>query len=190
MANNTIRASEISEILLDELKGIDSSLKYEEIGKVLTVSDGVAHIFGLINAEAGELLEFDSGVKAVVMNLEADNVGAVLLGPTDLVKEGMRVRRLGRIAGIPAGEGLIGRVVDPIGTPLDGLGAIKGETVRMPLERKAPGVIFREPVTQPLQTGLKAIDAMIPIGRGQRELIIGDRQTGKTAIAIDTTVSM
>ena len=189
MANNTIKASEISEILLDELKGIDSSLKYEEIGKVLTVSDGVAHIFGLINAEAGELLEFDSGVKAVVMNLEADNVGAVLLGPTDLVKEGMRVRRLGRIAGIPAGEGLIGRVVDPIGTPLDGLGAIKGETVRMPLERKAPGVIFREPVTQPLQTGLKAIDAMIPIGRGQRELIIGDRQTGKTAIAIDTIIN-
>ena len=189
MANNTIKASEISEILLDELKGIDSSLKYEEIGKVLTVSDGVAHIFGLINAEAGELLEFDSGVKAVVMNLEADNVGAVLLGPTDLVKEGMRVRRLGRIAGIPVGEGLIGRVVDPIGTPLDGLGAIKGETVRMPLERKAPGVIFREPVTQPLQTGLKAIDAMIPIGRGQRELIIGDRQTGKTAIAIDTIIN-
>ncbi len=189
MAQNSIKPSEISEILLDELKGIDSSLKYEEVGKVLTVSDGVARIFGLINVEAGELLEFDSGVKAVAMNLEVDNVGAVLLGPTDLVKEGMRVRRLGRIAGIPVGEGLVGRVVDPIGTPLDGMGDIKGETVRMPLERKAPGVIFREPVTEPLQTGLKAVDAMIPIGRGQRELIIGDRQTGKTAIAIDTIIN-
>jgi len=189
MAQNTIKASEISALLLDELRGVDNSLKYEEVGYVLTVSDGVARIYGLINAEAGELLEFDSGVKAVVMNLEADNVGAVLLGPTDMVKEGMRVRRLGRIAGVPAGEGLVGRVIDPIGTPLDGLGKIEGETVRMPLERKAPGVIFREPVTQPLQTGLKAIDAMIPIGRGQRELIIGDRQTGKTAIAIDTIIN-
>ena len=189
MAQNNIKPSEISEILLDELKGIDSSLKYEEVGKVLTVSDGVARIFGLINVEAGELLEFDSGVKAVAMNLEVDNVGAVLLGPTDLVREGMRVRRLGRIAGIPVGEGLVGRVVDPIGTPLDGMGEIKGDTVRMPLERKAPGVIFREPVTEPLQTGLKAVDAMIPIGRGQRELIIGDRQTGKTAIAIDTIIN-
>lgn len=189
MAQNNIKPSEISEILLDELKGIDSSLKYEEVGKVLMVSDGVARIFGLINVEAGELLEFDSGVKAVAMNLEVDNVGAVLLGPTDLVREGMRVRRLGRIAGIPVGEGLVGRVVDPIGTPLDGMGEVKGDTVRMPLERKAPGVIFREPVTEPLQTGLKAVDAMIPIGRGQRELIIGDRQTGKTAIAIDTIIN-
>ena len=189
MSQNNIKPSEISEILLDELKGIDSSLKYEEVGKVLTVSDGVARIFGLVNVEAGELLEFDSGVKAVAMNLEVDNVGAVLLGPTDLVREGMRVRRLGRIAGIPVGEGLVGRVVDPIGTPLDGMGEIKGDTVRMPLERKAPGVIFREPVTEPLQTGLKAVDAMIPIGRGQRELIIGDRQTGKTAIAIDTIIN-
>lgn len=189
MSQNQIKASEISEILLNELRGIDSSLKYQEVGSVLMVSDGVARIFGLVNAEAGELLEFDSGVKGVVMNLEADNVGAVLLGPTDRVKEGMKVRRLGRIAGIPVGEGLIGRVVDPIGTPLDGMGPIKGESVRMPLERKAPGVIFREPVTTPLQTGLKAIDAMIPIGRGQRELIIGDRQTGKTAIAIDTIIN-
>lgn len=189
MPQNNIRPSEISEILLDELRGIDSSLKYEEVGKVLTVSDGVARVFGLKNAEAGELLEFDSGVKAVAMNLEEDNVGAVLLGPTDLVKEGMRVRRLGRIAAIPVGEALVGRVVNPIGTPLDGLGEINGETVRMPLERKAPGVIFREPVTEPLQTGLKAVDAMIPIGRGQRELIIGDRQTGKTAIAIDTIIN-
>ena len=189
MAQNTIKASEISDILLEQLRGVDMSVKYEEVGSVLTVSDGVARIHGLGNAEAGELLEFDSGVKAVVMNLEEDNVGAVLLGPTDLVKEDMGVRRLGRIAGIEVGEGLVGRVVDPIGTPLDGMGPVKGETVRMPLERKAPGVIFREPVHEPLQTGLKAIDAMIPIGRGQRELIIGDRQTGKTAIAIDTIIN-
>jgi len=189
MAQNNIKASEISNLLLDHLRGIDLSLKYEEVGSVLTVSDGVARIYGLKNAEAGELLEFDSGVKAVVMNLEEDNVGAVLLGPTNLVKEDQKVRRLGRIAGVPVGEGLVGRVIDPIGTPLDGMGPIEGETVRMPLERKAPGVIFREPVTEPLQTGLKAIDAMIPIGRGQRELIIGDRQTGKTAIAIDTIIN-
>ncbi len=189
MAQNSIKASEISDILLEQLKGIDTSLKYEEVGNVLTVSDGVARIYGLSSAEAGELLEFDSGVKAVVMNLEEDNVGAVLLGPTDLVKEDMGVRRLGRIAGIDVGEGLVGRVVDPIGTPLDGRGPVQGETVRMPLERKAPGVIFREPVHEPLQTGLKAIDSMIPIGRGQRELIIGDRQTGKTAIAIDTIIN-
>ena len=189
MSQNTIKASEISEILLNELKGIDNSIQYEEVGTVLTVSDGVARIYGLLNAEAGELLEFESGVKAVVMNIEEDNVGAVLLGQTDLVKEGMSVHRMGRIAGIPVGDGLIGRVVDPIGTPLDGRGEIKGETTRMPLERKAPGVIFREPVTEPLQTGIKAIDSMIPIGRGQRELIIGDRQTGKTAIAIDTIIN-
>ena len=189
MAQNSIKASEISDILLEQLKGIDTSLKYEEVGNVLTVSDGVARIYGLSSAEAGELLELDSGVKAVVMNLEEDNVGAVLLGPTDLVKEDMGVRRLGRIAGIDVGEGLVGRVVDPIGTPLDGRGPVQGETVRMPLERKAPGVIFREPVHEPLQTGLKAIDSMIPIGRGQRELIIGDRQTGKTAIAIDTIIN-
>ena len=189
MAQNSIKASEISDILLEQLKGVDTSLKYEEVGSVLTVSDGVARIYGLQKAEAGELLEFDCGVKAVVMNLEEDNVGAVLLGPTDPVKENMRVRRLGRIAGIDVGEGLVGRVVDPIGTPLDGLGPVQGETLRMPLERKAPGVIFREPVHEPLQTGLKAIDSMIPIGRGQRELIIGDRQTGKTAIAIDTIIN-
>ena len=186
---NTIKASEISDILLEQLRGVDVSARYEEVGTVLTVSDGVARIYGLMSAEAGELLEFESGVKAVVMNLEEDNVGAVLLGPTNQVKEGMKVRRLKTIAGIPVGEGLVGRVVDPIGTPLDGLGAIEGETVNMPLERKAPGVIFREPVHEPLQTGLKAIDAMIPIGRGQRELIIGDRQTGKTALAIDTIIN-
>ena len=189
MAQNSIKPSEISEILLEQLKGVDTSLHYEEVGKVLQVSDGVARIYGLVNAEAGELLEFESGVKAVVMNLEEDNVGAVLLGPTDHVKEGMSVRRTLTIAGIGVGEQMLGRVVDPIGTPLDGMGEIGGELVRMPLERKAPGVIFREPVTQPLQTGLKAIDAMIPIGRGQRELIIGDRQTGKTAIAIDTIIN-
>ena len=189
MAQNSIKASEISDILLEQLRGVDTSLKYEEVGNVLTVSDGVARIYGLQKAEAGELLEFECGVKAVVMNLEEDNVGAVLLGPTDQVGEDMRVRRLGRIAGIDVGEGLVGRVVDPIGTPLDGLGPVQGETVRMPLERKAPGVIFREPVHEPLQTGLKAIDSMIPIGRGQRELIIGDRQTGKTAIAIDTIIN-
>ncbi|MCQ2176841.1 MAG: F0F1 ATP synthase subunit alpha [Bacteroidales bacterium] len=189
MSQNTIKPSEVSEILLEQLKGVDTSLKYEETGKVLQVSDGVARIYGLVSAESGELLEFDSGVKAVVMNLEEDNVGAVLLGPTDMVKEGMGVRRTGTIASIPVGEKLLGRVVNPIGTPLDGLGDVEGELVRMPLERKAPGVIFREPVTQPLQTGLKAIDAMIPIGRGQRELIIGDRQTGKTAIAIDTIIN-
>lgn len=189
MVNNTIKASEISEILAQQLKGIDTSLQFEEVGHVLQVSDGVARIYGLSNAEAGELLEFASGVKAVAMNLEEDNVGAVLLGPTDQVKEGMKVHRLGRIAGVPVGEGLVGRVIDPVGTPLDGQGEISGELLTMPLERKAPGVIFREPVTQPLQTGLKAIDAMIPIGRGQRELIIGDRQTGKTAIAIDTIIN-
>ena len=189
MAQNTIKASEISDILLQQLKGIDTTAGFEETGTVLTVSDGVARIYGLVNAEAGELLEFDSGVKAVAMNLEEDNVGAVLLGPTDRVFESMKVRRLGRIASIPVGEGLLGRVVDPIGNPLDGLGEIKGETLDMPLERKAPGVIYREPVHEPLQTGLKSIDAMIPIGRGQRELIIGDRQTGKTALAIDTIIN-
>ena len=184
-----IKASEISDILLGQLKEIDTSVGFEEIGRVLQVSDGVARIYGLSNAEAGELLEFDSGVRAVVMNLEEDNVGAVLLGPTDQVKEGMKVRRLSMIASVPVCEEMVGRVVNPLGEPLDGRGPIKGDTVAMPLERKAPGVIYRQPVNEPLQTGLKAIDAMIPIGRGQRELIIGDRQTGKTAIAIDTILA-
>ncbi|MBR5175239.1 MAG: F0F1 ATP synthase subunit alpha [Bacteroidales bacterium] len=187
--NNNIRPSEISQVLLQQLKDIDASLRFEEIGKVLQVSDGVARMYGLTNAEAGELLEFESGVMGVVMNLEQDNVGAVLLGPTDEVKEGMTVRRTGRIASINVGEAMLGRVVDPLGTPLDGLGNIEGELTEMPLERKAPGVIYRQPVTEPLQTGLKAIDAMIPIGRGQRELIIGDRQTGKTSLAIDTIIN-
>ena len=176
-------------MLLQQLKDIDTSLHFEEIGKVLQVSDGVARMYGLTNAEAGELLEFESGVMGVVMNLEQDNVGAVLLGPTDEVKEGMTVRRTGRIASINVGESMLGRVVDPLGVPLDGLGNIEGDLTQMPLERKAPGVIYRQPVTEPLQTGLKAIDAMIPIGRGQRELIIGDRQTGKTALAIDTIIN-
>lgn len=186
---DTIRPSEISEVLLSQLKNISSELHLEEVGQVLQVSDGVVRIHGLLNAEAGELLEFDNGVMAVVMNLEEDNVGAVLLGPTDKVKEGMSAKRTGRIASVNVGESMLGRVVNPLGEPLDGKGAIGGELCEMPLERKAPGVIFRQPVTEPLQTGLKAIDAMIPIGRGQRELIIGDRQTGKTAIAIDTILN-
>ena len=188
MAQN-LKASEISEVLLNQLKDIKETIGLEEIGTVLQVSDGVARIYGLAEAEAGELLEFENGVMAVVMNLEEDNVGAVLMGPTDQVKEGMSVRRTRRIASIRVGEQMLGRVVDPLGNPLDGLGAISGELLEMPLERKAPGVIYRQPVSEPLQTGLKAIDAMIPIGRGQRELIIGDRQTGKTAIAIDTIIN-
>ena len=187
--SNTIKPSEISEVLLSQLKEIGAGLHYEEVGKVLQVSDGVVRIYGLLNAEAGELLEFDNGVMAVVMNLEEDNVGAVLLGPTDKIKEGMTVKRTGRIASINVGESMLGRVVNPLGEPLDGKGRLSGELVQMPLERKAPGVIFRQPVTEPLQTGLKAIDSMIPIGRGQRELIIGDRQTGKTAIALDTIIN-
>ena len=188
MAQN-IKPSEISEVLLQQLREVDTSLQWEEVGKVLQVSDGVVRLYGLTHAEAGELLDCGNGVMAVVMNLEEDNVGAVLLGPTDLVKEGMTVRRTGRIASIDVGEQMLGRVVDPLGNPLDGLGLIEGEKTQMPLERKAPGVIFRQPVNEPLQTGIKAIDAMIPIGRGQRELIIGDRQTGKTAIAIDTIIN-
>ena len=186
---DNIKPSEISQVLLEQLKDIDTSLRFDEIGKVLQVSDGVARMYGLTNAEAGELLEFESGVMGVVMNLEQDNVGAVLLGPTDEVKEGMTVRRTGRIASIKVGEQMLGRVVDPLGVPLDGLGKVEGDLTEMPLERKAPGVIFRQPVTEPLQTGIMAIDSMIPIGRGQRELIIGDRQTGKTAIAIDTIIN-
>jgi F-type H+-transporting ATPase subunit alpha len=184
-----IRPSEISDVLLAQLKELDLDLRFEEVGKVLQVSDGVVRIHGLLNAEAGELLEFEDGIKAVVMNLEEDNVGAVLLGPTDRIKEGMTVKRTGRIASINVSDEMVGRVVNPLGDPLDGKGRIGGDLVEMPLERKAPGVIFRQPVTEPLQTGLKAIDAMIPIGRGQRELIIGDRQTGKTAIAIDTIIN-
>ena len=189
MPENTIKPSEVSEVLLQQLKGIDNSLKFDEVGTVLQVSDGVARIYGLRNAEANELLQFENGIMGTVMNLEEDNVGAVLLGPTDQIKEGMIVKRTKHIASINVGESMLGRVIDPLGVPLDGRGEIGGELCGMPLERKAPGVIFRQPVTEPLQTGLKAIDAMIPIGRGQRELIIGDRQTGKTAIAIDTIIN-
>jgi len=187
--SENIKPSEVSEILLRQLKDIDVSLQFEEVGTVLQVSDGVVRIYGLLNAEANELLEFDNGIKAIVMNLEEENVGAVLLGPTDQIKEGMTVKRTKRIASIKVGESMLGRVIDPLGEPLDGRGQIDGELLEMPLERKAPGVIFRQPVNQPLQTGLKSIDAMIPIGRGQRELIIGDRQTGKTLIAIDTILN-
>lgn len=187
--NNTIKPSEVSEVLLQQLRSIDTTLKFDEVGTVLQVSDGVARIYGLNNAEAEELLEFENGVMAIVMNLEEDNVGAVLLGPTDLIKEGMVVKRTGRIASIRVGEGMLGRVVNAIGQPIDGGNDISGTLYEMPLERKSPGVIFRQPVNEPLQTGLKAVDSMIPIGRGQRELIIGDRQTGKTSIAIDTIIN-
>ena len=186
---SSIKASEVSDVLKMQLQEIDSKVKFDEVGTVLQVSDGVARIYGLQNAESGELLEFDNGMKAVVMNLEEDNVGAVLLGPTDLIKEGFTVKRTRRIASILMGDGMVGRVVNAIGAPIDGKGDIPGELVEMPLERKAPGVIFRQPVNEPLQTGIKAIDAMIPIGRGQRELLIGDRQTGKTEIAIDTIIN-
>ena len=189
MKTDNIKPSEVSEALLAELQGIDLMAEFSEVGTVLQVSDGVVRIYGLGNAESNELLEFENGMKAVVMNLEEDNVGAILLGPTDMIKEGDIVRRTGHTASIRVNESLLGRVINPLGEPLDGKGAIEGDTLEMPLERKAPGVIFRQPVNEPLQTGLKAVDAMIPIGRGQRELIIGDRQTGKTAIAIDTILN-
>ena len=184
-----IKPSEVSSVLLEQLRGLKSRMEYEEVGTVLQVSDGVVRIYGLYNAEAEELLEFDNGIKAIVMNLEEDNVGAVLLGPTDKIKEGMTVRRTRRIASIDVCDAMLGRVITPLGEPLDGKGEIEGEKCEMPLDRKAPGVIFRQPVNEPLQTGLKSIDSMIPIGRGQRELIIGDRQTGKTAVAIDTILN-
>jgi F-type H+-transporting ATPase subunit alpha len=187
--SETIKVSEVSEILRMQLDGIDTSVQFDEVGTVLQVSDGVARIYGLNRAEANELLEFENGMKAIVMNLEEDNVGAVLLGPSSSIKEGFSVKRTKRVASIMVGEGLLGRVINPLGEPIDGKGAVTGEKLEMPLERKAPGVIFRQPVNEPLQTGLKAIDAMIPIGRGQRELIIGDRQTGKTSIAIDTIIN-
>jgi len=187
--SDNIKVSEVSEILRMQLEGIDTSVQFDEVGTVLQVSDGVVRIYGLRNAEANELLEFENGMKAIVMNLEEDNVGAVLLGPTSQIKEGYTVKRTKRVASIGVGEGMLGRVINPLGEPLDGKGKISGEMIEMPLERKAPGVIYRQPVNQPLQTGLKAVDAMIPIGRGQRELIIGDRQTGKTSVAIDTIIN-
>lgn len=189
MADNAIKISEVSEMLRMQLKGVDTRVQFNETGVVVSVSDGVIRIFGLRNAEANELLEFDNGMQAIVMNLEEDNVGAILLGSSSEIKEGFTVNRTGRVASIFVGEGMLGRVISPIGEPLDGKGPIGGNKVEMPLERKAPGVVFRQPVDTPLQTGLKAVDAMIPIGRGQRELIIGDRQTGKTSIAIDTILN-
>ncbi len=185
-----IRPSEVSEVLLKELQGINSEEKFDEIGTVLTVSDGVARIYGLRNAEANELLEFENGTMAIVMNLEEDNVGCILLGSTAGIKEGQSVKRTHRIASIRVNDKFLGRVVNPLGQPIDGKGDIDlTGSFEMPLDRKAPGVIFRQPVKEPLQTGLKAVDSMIPIGRGQRELIIGDRQTGKTAIAVDAIIN-
>lgn len=184
-----IDPAEISEILKQQLENYKSVTELEEVGTVLQVGDGIARIYGLSNVESNEMIEFESGIKGIVLNLEQDNVGAVLLGPSEQVKEGDTVKRMRRIASIMVGEPLLGRVINTIGEPIDGKGPIKGKMIELPLERKAPGVIFRQPVKQPLQTGLKAIDTMIPIGRGQRELIIGDRQTGKTAIAIDTIIN-
>jgi F-type H+-transporting ATPase subunit alpha len=184
-----VKPDEISAILRQQLSNFKSAAELEEVGTVLQVGDGIARIYGLTKARSGELIEFEDGIKAIVLNLEEDNVGAVLMGASDAIKEGDTVRRTGKIASIKVGEGMVGRVVNTLGQPIDGKGPIKGELYEMPLERKAPGVIYREPVKEPLQTGIKAIDAMIPIGRGQRELIIGDRQTGKTAIALDTIIN-
>ncbi len=184
-----IKPSEVSEILKKQLEGFNSDVELEEVGSVLQVGDGIARIYGLNNVQANELIEFDSGVMGIVLNLEEDNVGSVLLGSSELIKEGDTVKRTKRIASIKVGEGLLGRVINTLGEPIDGKGPVLGELYELPLERKAPGVIYRQPVKEPLQTGLKAVDAMIPIGRGQRELIIGDRQTGKTAIAIDTIIN-
>ncbi len=184
-----IKPAEVSAILKQQLEGFQTETELEEVGTVLEVGDGIARIYGLSNVEANEMIEFSNGMKGIILNLEEDNAGAVLLGPTEDTNEGDVVKRLGRIASIEVGEGVLGRVINTIGIPIDGKGSITGEKFEMPLERKAPGVIYRQPVKQPLQTGIKAIDAMIPIGRGQRELIIGDRQTGKTAVAIDTIIN-
>jgi F-type H+-transporting ATPase subunit alpha len=184
-----IKPDEISAILRQQLSNSNVSTELEEVGTVLQVGDGIARVYGLSNVSAGELVEFENGVRAIALNLEEDNVGVVLMGESGDIKEGAKVRRTGKIASINVGEGMLGRVVNTLGEPIDGKGPIAGQRYEMPLERKAPGVIFREPVKEPLQTGVKAIDAMIPIGRGQRELIIGDRQTGKTAIAIDTIIN-
>lgn len=186
---NNIKPSEVSDVLLRQLENIDTNIKFEEVGIVLSIGDGVARIYGLTGVTENELIEFDNGVMAVAMNLEEDNVGVVLLGSSEGIKEGQSVKRTGRVASIEVSESMLGRVINPLGQPLDGGGDIDGEKFLMPLDRKAPGVIYRQPVNQALQTGLKAVDSMIPIGRGQRELIIGDRQTGKTAIAIDTIIN-
>ena len=185
----SIKAGEVSEIIKRQLQGIETEVSLNEVGSVLQVADGTALIYGLSNVQASEMIEFENGVKGIVLNLEEDNVGAVLLGPSDDIHEGSQVKRTGKIASIDVGEGLLGRVINTLGEPLDGKGEITGELYNMPLERKAPGVLYRQPVKEPLQTGIKAIDAMIPIGRGQRELIIGDRQTGKSAIALDTIIN-
>ncbi|MCK5067748.1 MAG: F0F1 ATP synthase subunit alpha [Bacteroidales bacterium] len=184
-----IKPSEVSEILKKQIEGFKSDIELEEVGTVLQVGDGIARIYGLKSVQANELIEFDSGVMGIVLNLEEDNVGAVLLGSSELIKEGDSVKRTKKIASIGVGEKLLGRVINTLGEPIDGKGPVTGDMIDMPLERKAPGVIYRQPVNEPLQTGLKPIDAMIPIGRGQRELIIGDRQTGKTAIAVDTIIN-
>ena len=184
-----VKPAEVSAILRQQLAGFKSESELQEVGTVLQVGDGIARIYGLTNVQSGELIEFESGLKAIVLNLEEDNIGAVLLGPSKGIKEGDIVKRTKKIASINVGEGMLGRVINTIGIPIDGKGPIKGETFEMPIERKAPGVIFRQPVNEPLQTGIKAIDAMIPIGRGQRELVIGDRQTGKTAVVIDTIIN-
>jgi len=184
-----VKPAEVSAILRQQLSGFKSESQLEEVGTVLQVGDGIARVYGLTNVQSGELIEFENGLRAIVLNLEEDNVGAVLLGPSKGIKEGDTVKRTNQIASVNVGEGMLGRVVDTMGNPIDGKGPIQGKTYEMPLERKAPGVIFRQPVDEPLQTGLKAVDAMIPVGRGQRELIIGDRQTGKTAVAIDTIIN-
>ena len=184
-----VKPAEISAILKQQLAGFEASASLDEVGSVLTIGDGIARVYGLSNAQYGELVEFENGIEGIVLNLEEDNVGVVLLGFSNDIKEGGTVKRTNRIASINVGEGIVGRVVNTLGTPIDGKGPISGETFEMPLERKAPGVIFREPVTEPLQTGIKSIDAMIPIGRGQRELVIGDRQTGKTTVCIDTILN-
>ena len=184
-----VKPAEVSAILRQQLSGFKSEAELEEVGTVLQVGDGIARIYGLNNAQSGELVEFENGLQAIVLNLEEDNVGAVLLGPSKGIKEGDIVKRTNKIASINVGEGMLGRVLDGVGVPIDGKGPIAGDTYEMPVERKAPGVIYRQPVNEPLQTGLKSVDAMIPIGRGQRELIIGDRQTGKTAVAVDTIIN-
>ncbi|MDX1545558.1 MAG: F0F1 ATP synthase subunit alpha, partial [Rhodothermales bacterium] len=190
MMATAIRPDEVTSVLRRELGGFEAETEVYEVGTVLQVGDGIARLYGLTNVQAGELIEFTgSNVTGMALNLEEDNVGVVLFGEVDAVKEGDEARRTGRIASIPVSEGMLGRVIDPLGTPMDGKGPLGGEMVEMPLERKAPGVIYREPVSEPLQTGIKAIDAMIPIGRGQRELVIGDRQTGKTAVLTDTIIN-
>ena len=184
-----VKPAEVSAILRQQLSGFKSEAELEEVGTVLQVGDGIARIYGLTNAQSGELVEFEGGLQSIVLNLEEDNVGAVLLGPSKGIKEGDIVKRTNKIASVNVGEGMLGRVLDGVGVPIDGKGPVKGETFEMPVERKAPGVIYRQPVNEPLQTGLKSVDAMIPIGRGQRELVIGDRQTGKTAVVIDTIIN-